>query len=253
MKKIALLIPCTSRMRPEWNTMKDTFLFHYTLKTFLATCDKEHEFILYVGYDPGDRIFAETKEQQTILSFQKAFKFLKVKFIEMNAKKGHLTKMWNQLFRVAYDEGCDYFYQCGDDISFETKGWVNACIEILDKNEGIGIAGPVNNNHLIITQGFVSRMHMRIFGEFFPETILNWGCDDWYNHVYQPYFCYILTWHYCSNEGGRPRYHVNGDKNFGDGYTEKVAKLRKEVQELAKKDQDKIVRFMESDEFMNMF
>jgi hypothetical protein len=251
--KIALLVPCTSTMRPEWNTMKDTFLFHYTLKTFLATCDKEHEYILYIGYDPGDRIFAEPKEQQTILAFQKAFKFLKVKFIEMNAKKGHLTKMWNQLFRVAYDEGCEYFYQCGDDISFETKGWVNACIDILEKNEGIGIAGPVNNNHLIITQGFVSRMHMRIFGEFFPETILNWGCDDWYNIVYQPYFCYILTWHYCSNEGGRPRYHVNGDKNFGDGYTEKVAKLRNDVKELAKKDQDKIVRFMESEEFMNMF
>ncbi len=219
------------------------------MKTFLATCDKEHDYILYIGYDPGDRIFSKPEEQKVIEMFHKAFKFFRVKFVEMNAPKGHLTKMWNQLFRIAYDDGCDYFYQCGDDICFITKGWVNDCIKVIDHNEGIGVAGPMNNNTQIITQGFVSRCHMKIFGEFFPESIINWGCDDWYNHVYQPYFCYILTEHFCSNEGGRPRYHVNGDKNFGDGYVEKVAKLRRDVQELARKDQDKIYRFMESDEF----
>jgi hypothetical protein len=236
-------------MKTDWNTMKDTFLYNYTLKTFLTTCDKEHEYTLYIGYDPGDRIFSEPKEQDIISRFSVAFKFLKVVFVEMNAKRGHLTKMWNQLFKRAYDDGCDYFYQCGDDISFDTKGWVNDCIAVLEDNEGIGIAGPVNNNNLIITQGFVSRTHMKIFGEFFPETILNWGCDDWYNHVYQPYFCYILRNHYCSNNGGLPRYHVNGDKNFGDGYTEKVAKLREDVRELALKDQDKIYRFMQGFDF----
>jgi hypothetical protein len=248
-KKIALLVPCTSRMRTEWEIMKDTYLFRYTLKTFLATCDKEHEYVLYIGYDSGDRIFSNPEEQKVISMFPKAFKFLSVVFMEMNAPKGHLTKMWNQLFKKAYDDGCDYFYQCGDDICFETKGWVNDCISILEYNEGIGIAGPMNNNTQIITQGFVSRCHMKIFGEFFPESILNWGCDDWYNHVYQPYFCYILTNHYCSNEGGRPRYDVNGDRHFGDGYTEKVAKLRQEVKELAIKDQDKIYKFMDSNEF----
>lgn len=248
-KKVALMVPCTSRMHTEWNTIKDTFLFNYTLKTFLATCDKEHEYILYIGYDKDDRIFSNTNEQKIILAFPRAFKFLNVKFIEMNADKGHLTKMWNQLFRQAYDDGCDYFYQCGDDISFETKGWVNDCIKILEYNEGIGIAGPMNNNTQIITQGFVSRLHMKIFNEFFPESILNWGCDDWYNHVYQPYFCYILTNHYCSNEGGRPRYDINGDKNFGNGYKEKVAKLRQDVKELAKRDQDKIYKFMHGPDF----
>ncbi len=247
--KVALLVPCTSNMRSDWNCMKDTFLYHFTLKTFLATCDKEHEYVLYVGYDPGDRIFSKPEEQKVILAFPKAFKFLTVKFIEMNAKKGHLTRMWNQLFQIAYDDGCDYFYQCGDDICFDTKGWVNDCIAILEENEGIGVAGPVNNNTQIITQGFVSRTHMKIFGEFFPETILNWGCDDWYNHVYQPYFCYILTNHYCSNEGGMPRYHVNGDKKFGLGYTEKVAKLRNDVREMAKKDQEKIQKFMDGPDF----
>ena len=248
-KLIALMIPCTSNSRSEWERMKDTYLFHYSLKTFLATCDKEHNYILYVGYDKNDRIFANPEEQKVIQVFEKAFKFLKVVFMEMDAPKGHLTKMWNQIFRRAYDDGCDYFYQCGDDICFTTKGWINDCISILEYNHNIGITGPMNNNHLILTQGFVSRQHMKIFGEFFPETILNWGCDDWYNHVYQPYFLYVLKNHYCSNEGGQPRYAVDGNPNFGKNYQENVKKLRDDVREMAIKDQDKIFDYMEHNDF----
>jgi hypothetical protein len=247
--KVALLVPCTSRMCPEWKSMKDTHLYNYTLKTFLLTCDKEHEYILYIGYDPDDPIFSISKEQKHIKAFEKVFSYFKVKFVIMDANKGHLTRMWNQLFKIAYDEGCDYFYQCGDDIHFHTKGWVNDCIKMLKQNENVGIVGPTNNNYQIITQGFVSRCHMKIFGEFFPESILNWGCDDWYNHVYKPHFFAALTEHYCSNEGGKPRYDVNGDKTFWNNYTENVAKLRQEVKEMAIRDQDKIYKFMDSDEF----
>ena len=38
-----------------------------------------------------------------------------------NIKKGHLTAMWNVLFKQAYDDNNDYFFQCGDDINFHTK------------------------------------------------------------------------------------------------------------------------------------
>ena len=248
-KKIALMVPCTSNMHPDWVTMKDTFLFKYTLKTFLTTCDKEHQYVLYIGYDNDDRIFSKLEEQKTITLFQKAFNFLKVDFIVMNADKGYVTKMWNQLFKQAYNDGCDYFYQCGDDISFETKGWVNDCIKMLVWNENVGIAGPMNNNHVTLTQGFVSRVHMKIFGEFFPETIINGGGDDWYNVVYQPYFLYILSHHYYSNEGGRTRYVINGDTEFSNGYTETVAKRRSDLTALATKDQDKIYVFMNGPEF----
>jgi hypothetical protein len=119
--------------------------------------------------------------------------------------------MWNVLFKNAYDDGCDYFYQCGDDIVFHTKGWINDCINILKIHNDIGLAGPINNNHLILTQAFVSRKHMEIFGWFFPEEIINWGCDDWYNHVYKPNMFYPLSTHFCSNNGGAPRYTINND------------------------------------------
>ena len=32
--------------------------------------------------------------------------------------------MWNHLFHNAYEDNCDYFFQCGDDIMFTTKNWV---------------------------------------------------------------------------------------------------------------------------------
>jgi len=232
--RIGLLIPSTSNGRDrEWNTIKDSYLFNLTFKTFLLTYDPEHEYVFYIGIDKGDKIF-DNIEQQTILNnFKKVYKNLDIKFIYMNCNKGHLTRMWNILFQMAYDEQCDYFYQCGDDIKFYTKGWVNDCITTLSSHHNIGITGPINNNTQILTQVFISRVHMKIFGFLFPEEILNWGCDDWYNWVYKPYHFFPLIKHFSSNEGGKPRYNINNNEHFMDNYSYNVKKIRKESQQLA--------------------
>ena len=212
---IGLLIPCTSKGRELWNSMNDTYLMNLTLKHLLLTQDKEHNYIVYIGYDFDDRIFSSAEQQDKIKRFSLVFKNVSFKFIEYtDIPKVHVTKMWNVLFKNAYDDGCDYFYQCGDDIVFHTKGWINDCINILKIHNDIGLAGPINNNHLILTQAFVSRKHMEIFGWFFPEEIINWGCDDWYNHVYKPNMFYPLSTHFCSNDGGAPRYTINNDPNY---------------------------------------
>ena len=62
--KIALLIPTTSKGRDSWATVKDTYLFNLTLKTFLLTQNKEHEYIFYIGIDADDRIFSNPKYQE---------------------------------------------------------------------------------------------------------------------------------------------------------------------------------------------
>ena len=61
-------------------------------------------------------------------------------------KKGHLTVMWNRLFEQAHEEKCDYFFQCGDDINFQTKDWVKDCVLTLKNHDDVGLTGPVNNN-----------------------------------------------------------------------------------------------------------
>ena len=117
----------------------------------------------------------------------------------------------------------------GDDITFKTKGWAKDSINELIKHNNIGLSGPINNNGRILTQAMVSRTHMDIFGWFFPPEIINWCCDDWYNWVYQPDHFYPAHSHYCSNDGGQPRYIINNDAAFTENRTtfnEKTQKLR---------------------------
>ena len=161
-----------------------------------------------------------------------------------NVKKGHLTKMWNILYQQAYDEGCDYFFQCGDDIFFATNKWVNDCIQCLKKHNDIGLTGPINNNCRILTQAFVSRKHMDIFGWFFPEEIFNWCCDDWYNWVYKPNHFFPLKNHFCSNQGGEPRYIINGNEMFMVNVSENVSTLRQKTMVLAEKHKQLIMNYM---------
>ena len=240
--KIGVLIPCTSNKR-DWANMMDTYLLHFTLKTFLATCCTDHQYVFYIGHDADDRIFADRDQHRAVLMFKKAYP-IDIKFVVMDAQRGHWTKMWNQLFQQAYSEECEYFYQCGDDIIFHTRGWVSDSIRTLQRRDNIGITGPRNNNGRILTQGFVSRRHMEIFGYFFPEEIFNWCCDDWYNWVYQPDHLYILENHFSSNQGGQPRYDVNDNPTFYDDLKKNTEELRSATYEMALNDRNKVVNYV---------
>lgn len=242
--KIGLLIPSTSTGRP-WTSVKESYLYNLTFKTFLLTQDPEHEYIFYIGIDEGDKIY-DTPQKEEFMRFKLIYKNIDIQFIYMNCKKGHLTKMWNILFKRAYDEGCNYFYQCGDDIIFNTKGWINDCIDTLANHDNIGITGPVNNNNFILTQVFVSRIHMHIFQEFFPEEIVNWGCDDWYNWIYKPDYFFPLKKHYCSNEGGTPRYAINNNSSFMKNYKFNVEKIRKSSRDLAERHKYKLINYLKT-------
>ena len=50
--------------------------------------------------------------------------------------------MWNRAFKEAYDDGCEYFYQCGDDIEFLDNDWDNDSIEALKRRNNVGVTGP---------------------------------------------------------------------------------------------------------------
>ena len=239
--RIGILIPCTSKGR-DWATMRDTYLFHYTLKTFLATCCPSHTYVFYLGYDQDDLLFSSNAQQDYLRIFEKMYP-IRFQFVSLDDPPGYLTRMWNRLFRIAYDEGCDYFFQCGDDILFKTRGWITDSIEALQSHGDIGITGPDNQTR-ILTQVFVSRKHMEIFGQFFPESIVNWGCDDWYNWVYEDYL-YPLR-HVCTNEGGPPRYVINHDEFFDEDRTRSLRELRERVFRLAIRDREKIDKYLNS-------
>ena len=213
--KIGMLLISTTRGR-TWSHIKESYLHTVFIKSFLLTLNKEHQYIVYIGVDKNDRLLDNKEQQNFITKFSEVFKNVEFKFIvfDPSIKKGHVTVMWNIIHKKAYDEGCDYFYQCGDDICFRTYNWINDCIKTLQAHNNIGLTGPINNNNRILTQSFVSRCHMDIFGWFFPEEIINWCCDDWYNLVYKSSHFYPLINHFCSNDGGEPRYYIDNKQHF---------------------------------------
>jgi hypothetical protein len=208
--KIGILIPTTSNQR-TWDKPEDSYLYNLTLSTFENTYNTEHEYVFYIGIDKGDKLFDKSSTQQFFSNYIKKNMYnCTIQFIYIqNVKKGHLSKMWNILFKIAYDDKCNYFFQCGDDIMFKTNNWINDCIKTLQSNNNIGVTGPINNNCRILTQTFVHRTHMDIFTFYFPEDIINWCIDDWINLVYKELHYFPLYNHYCSNEGGSPRYLIN--------------------------------------------
>ena len=220
--KIAILIPSTSRGR-NWKSIKDSYLYNCLLKSLLLTSDSGHIYHIYLVIDNDDPIYSKTAEQNELLRFTNVFKKIRMHFLSSDQiPKGWVTHMWNKAFQKAYDDGCDYFFQCGDDIVFQDHGWVNNCIAKLQNKHNIGLTGPLDIDRwntgphcrpggprFIQTQSFVSRKHMEIFGFYFPPQIKNWYCDDWMTHVYYPGLFHQIP-NFVKNSGGPPRYQIVG-------------------------------------------
>ena len=212
--KLAFLIPATSNNR-EWKSIQESDMYKILITSFIKNlkCDNL-TYKFFFGIDREDKIYDNIENQQFIIDFLKQYK-INIDFIHMDIEKGYLSKMWNKLFKIAYDEGFDYFYQCGDDIDFIDNNFFKECIDILKKSNDIGVTGPyTHDNTLILTQSLVSRKHMEIFGFYFPEEIRNWFIDDWITFVYQPKYYFPLLTTKVINSGGDPRYDINRISNI---------------------------------------
>jgi hypothetical protein len=220
---IAMMIPTTS-MLYKWKHFTECMFYSIFLKYFFDTYDKEYQYTFYLGIDNDDAFYHSPNVINDLISYiRDKCSNVKVKFIEFNSsedtyvRKGHLTRMWNIIFKQAYDDGCEYFFQCGDDIQQNASGWIKECICTLNMHNGIGIASPQNitgDVKDLLTQTFVTRKHMDIFGYFFPEEIVNWHCDDWINCVYAPLHKYTLENHSYNNIGGKQRYTIISGKEI---------------------------------------
>ena len=104
------------------------------------------------------------------------------------------------------------------------------------------MVGPINNNARILTQSFVSRKHMELFGYYFPPEIINWCCDDWINDVYRAINQFFpLRNHICINVGGEPRYNINNQVcQHQQQFTEMVGKLRQQCATIVKRGLERI-------------
>jgi len=221
---IGILIPSTTNNRP-WTKLEDTTLFSTFFPSFFTTYCSKFKYTIYLVVDDDDLIISRPDVREQITRYVSVMQNTSVKFISSSGiPKGWVTHMWNRAFTSAFDDGCDYFFQSGDDIVFRSNGWVSNSIKELQKRDGVGLTGPLDYDRIhcgskeslpggsrfIQTQSFVSRKHMEIFGFYFPEEIKNWFCDDWMTKVYFPKHFYQIN-HFVSNVGGAPRYEVIGE------------------------------------------
>lgn len=207
MLNIAFLIPITSK-NSGWKNIDESYLAKNLLKSIVDTCSNEHILTFYLGIDNTEKIYTQ-KNIETLFNSIKNDNDININFnieIYKNIKNGHLTKMWNILFKKAYNtELHNYYYQCGDDIFFKNKGWLQLSIDKLKAMKDIGIAGPKtlrpkkgSYEEHVMTQVLISNVHYKLFGKLFPEELMNWYCDDWLNYIYKDYKAKLDT-HGCIN------------------------------------------------------
>jgi GR25 family glycosyltransferase involved in LPS biosynthesis len=213
--KLAFLIVITSK-NIKWNNLNETYLLNYTLKTFLQTKNDEFEYCFYIGIDKDDHFFSNN---DIINQLKDIFDKINIKLnitLYDNIKKGHLTKMWNILYKKAYDDNYDYFYNCVDYIQFQTNNWILDSINILKLNNNIGVSGPNNVEvyNPLLTQTMVSRKHYEIFKYFFPESIENVYCYNWISYVYYPSHFYKLNQHHSLKIGSKEIYDIQIDTKY---------------------------------------
>lgn len=189
MVKISLLVPTTSNKR-QWKNINETYLVNVLIKSLKSIinekgANKNIEYKLFIGIDKDDTIFDNKNNQDEISNLIK--EYCDIEFIYLNTEKGYLSKAWNVLFKRAYEDNYDYFYQCGDDIDFNNnEKYFERLIEILEKQNNYGVTGAhCMDRKDILTQSFVSRKHMELFGFYFPEEIRNWFVDDWISNIYR--------------------------------------------------------------------
>lgn len=218
MNKVAILILSNTKNR-NWNTMEETYLYN-TIISLANTLCKNHHYKIYIGIDHDDELLISNEDNFSKTTLNNIHNS-SVQFVHYtNIKKGHVTKMWNILYDMAYHDDYEYFYQMGDDINFLNQGWVTKSIENLKQNGDIGLTGPIilhskTSFGNTLTQSFISRKHKEIFGYLFPEEIINWYCDDWINEVYKKYhsgkYYKVMTEYKSINNsgaGGTERYQI---------------------------------------------
>lgn len=162
--KIAFLIPITT-FEQIWDNL---------FKTFLVSKNITYTYGFYLGIDSTNIIISQ---------LEKIEKIFMTNNIRLNIIFGENTKIINVLFKKAYDDNYDYFYQCNNNIQFITEKWIVDSIDSLKNKNDIGMS-CLNNTNQNLTQIMVSRKHYDIFGFFFPESIESIYWNNWISSIY---------------------------------------------------------------------
>jgi len=187
MKKesIAILLSLCSR-NMKWNITSDIDLFKVFLQNFFNTISNKYNYKLIIGFDDTDEFIIKNldkiKKRIGIIS----------KFIKLTDCENNPCKAWNTLLKESVNDA-DYFYQIGTDSAIETKNWDSYFVNILKKNDNIGICSGVDtvfylDRILSLQNGicenvFFHNTHYKIFSTLFNKKFKNFFSYDYINKL----------------------------------------------------------------------
>ena len=102
---------------------------------------------------------------------------------------GTFVKAVNEVARIAYMHGMEYFLRINADSELLTPRWATLGIRGLQnmKISNVGVLGPLTYNDRpdIFTHDMTSRTHLEIFnGKYYPTVFSDWYIDDWISSIY---------------------------------------------------------------------
>eukprot|EP00750_Incisomonas_marina_P013219 INCI17256.4.p1 GENE.INCI17256.4~~INCI17256.4.p1 ORF type:complete len:536 (+),score=71.19 INCI17256.4:739-2346(+) len=182
---------------------------------------EQFAFHVYVGFDPGDPFYDVSTNRAAVMEyFKKTTSFaalslhnsglehffspavlnttstifsdiqsdVRLTLVRVSGASGAPAWIWNHLAWKAVDEGADFLYQTNDDMEFQTACWANEFVASLQSRfpvVNLGVAAPEDaGNKRVVTQSFVHRTHVEIFGVYYHPVFKNWFSDDWITRVY---------------------------------------------------------------------
>lgn len=209
--RIGFIIPTTSNKR-DWEKVEHMDFFQKVFGSFIKTYKKggNFEYFFYLGHDDDDVYFIKNHEK--IIEHFNLIKGdnMKLSLNKMVGMKNRVGEIWSALAEIA-SKDCEYLYQIGDDIVILSPDWEEAFIKKLSETNNVGVTGPkdINIPRNLLTQSFVHVTHLKIFGKYYPEEIINWYIDDWITEIYKAKPIENIK---VKNCGGQPRYNIINDR-----------------------------------------
>ena len=218
MYSIAIIIPATSNKR-NYESYCKTDLYEKFMKSFLLTYEDDYQYKIFIGINKSDKFYQDKGLQDNFKRFISVMKNVEIEFYSFSDTYiGDVGSIWTKLYEYALDENYDYFLQIGSDVELINKEWCSSAINKIKETYNIGVVGLTDYGRKrydmsdsLITQGFVSREHYKIFGFLYPPELKSWYIDNWLGDIYQIENLKHIIPQGIENTGGEPRYEIPSD------------------------------------------
>ena len=193
-QKVALIVPSTSKRYKSVDELPLLLYFMKSLDNTLAAFDTM-SVVLYLGYDEGDAMYDnEVTMNEIVSTIQQRAPSLLIKPVRLSGFEGKVVHIWNGLTRIAYDDGCEYYFLLGDDVLISTFNWIPRMINILRyESKLLQNFGTVAFYDLLQpnrpTFPVFHSTHLMIFGieTAFDPYFINSYADPWISDIYESF------------------------------------------------------------------